>query len=58
MILTYSMQEIIKKKIILIQILVFLIFQLNFIDSTLKPGDGLENLKYATTNLSIRYVKI
>jgi len=51
MILTYSMQEIIKKKIILIQILVFLIFQLNFIDSTLKPGDGLENLKYAT-NLS------
>lgn len=51
MILTYSMQEIIKKKIILIQILVFLIFQLNFIDSTLKPGDGLENLKYAS-NLS------
>ena len=51
MILTKSMQAINKKKILLIQVVLLLILQFNYIDGSTKPGDGLENLNYAS-NLS------
>ena len=47
MVLTDSMQAIINKKILIIQVFLFLILQFNYIDSSLKPGDGIENLNYA-----------
>ena len=48
MILTKSMQAINKKKILLIQVVLLLILQFNYIDGSTKPGDGLENLNYAS----------